>query len=148
MYTRLAHFARETESAFTHEQLIQIFICKQDKRVQKLVYPKFLIKYGGIPSVLQALMFVKHINKAICIEEVEKIALIQATDTSSSKFKHEVNSRRYREALLRQKFRRLYIIWSVDNTTTTRRIVMTPNQKKSKEQGKMQGIAVHALQPH
>lgn len=88
MYTRLVRFVHKIGNALHNNNSIHFFVFKQDKKVQKLVFSKFLTKYGEKLAFLQAFMLVECIDNTICIEKASKLGLTMATKHSKPKMRH------------------------------------------------------------
>lgn len=75
MSTKLTQFVCEMESAFIQQHRTHLFVSKYDNTMQKLVYPKFLTKYGERSTLLQTFTLIKNISNAIYIKEANKLVL-------------------------------------------------------------------------
>lgn len=59
MYAHLARFAHESGDAFTKRQLVELYMEKQDKKIQVMAHPHMFLLYRGWATLAQPFIIVE-----------------------------------------------------------------------------------------
>jgi hypothetical protein len=85
MYVRLAQFVRESGEAFTEQQLVALYMEKQDKKLQDMAHLYMLLQFGGRAILAQAFAIVEQLDKGFCVEETGRMLSIMTTTLNQLK---------------------------------------------------------------
>ena len=104
--------------------------------MQEWVYPKFLTKYGGRPTLLQVFTFVERIDNTIYIEEAGKLALTMGMEYSKPKVKRELKHTHVQGSLAKTEANPILHCWKCRKDGHTKKYCPVSKLKNNKVKAK------------